>query len=289
MRGTGTGDGAAATFPFAHAIVCTGGGNLGAAQVGMLRVLLGAGVVPDLLVGCSVGALNAAFMAVDPTPSRVDDLDALWRSLSGSDVFRGTRRTVAANLLRRCDHLYSSEGLRDLIRRAVPLGDLADSRVPVHVVTTDLGRGEAAWWSDGDPVEVLTASASLPGVFAPVRLGDGPHVDGGVLCAVPVGRALELGARTVWVLYVSSSRTVGLPDNPSALDVLLASFATARRALLEDGERLRQPGQQVVTIAVETPDGLDVRDFSATPGLIAAGADAARGVLAAMSAEAAAG
>ncbi len=55
------------------AFVCGGGGNLGASQVGMLRALLDRGIRPDVVVGCSVGALNGAVVAADPTPAGVDD------------------------------------------------------------------------------------------------------------------------------------------------------------------------------------------------------------------------
>lgn len=66
---------------FREAVVLSGGGSLGAAQVGALRALYEAGVRPDLFVGCSVGALNAAFLAVDPSPGRLDELERIWRAL----------------------------------------------------------------------------------------------------------------------------------------------------------------------------------------------------------------
>src|SRR5687767_5433359 len=73
--------------------VLSGGGSLGAAQVGSLRALLEAGVVPDAVVGCSVGALNAAYLAIDPTLARVDALQRLWSGIGREDVFGRTRFT----------------------------------------------------------------------------------------------------------------------------------------------------------------------------------------------------
>ena len=268
--------------PWAYhdAVVCTGGGNLGAAQAGMLRALLESGVEPDVFVGCSVGALNATFLAVDPTPARAADLEAVWRSIASADVFAGNRRTVATHLIRRDDHLYEAAGLRALISRCVPLADLSDTAVPVHVVTTDLEAGCTAWWTSGSPVDVLSASACLPGLFPPVRLEGRLHVDGGVLCPVPVERALALNAERVWVLDVSAERATSLPERPSALDVLLAAFAASRRALLSDTTSLAQPGKQLVRVSIDSPPGLDVRDFSRTPELIMAGERAARRAIA---------
>jgi hypothetical protein len=118
--------------------VLSGGGSLGAVQVGALRALLEAGVKPDLFIGCSVGALNAAALAMSPTLARLDEIEAIWRSLDRKDVFGGNRRLLATHLVRGDDHLYEPDALRALVRRTVPIADLADTQVPCHVVTTDL-------------------------------------------------------------------------------------------------------------------------------------------------------
>ncbi|MEY2477330.1 MAG: hypothetical protein QOG87_2645, partial [Actinomycetota bacterium] len=68
------------------AIVLGGGGNLGATQVGMLRALLERGVEPNVLVGCSVGALNAAGLAAEPNMAGVDRLEQVWRELDGEAI-----------------------------------------------------------------------------------------------------------------------------------------------------------------------------------------------------------
>jgi NTE family protein len=213
------------------AFVFSGGGNLGSIQVGMLRALLGAGIVPDLLVGCSVGALNAAFIAAGPTLERLDSLERLWRGLRSRDIFVGTRRSQLAHLLRRHDHVYDSSGLAAIVTEHIRVDDLSQLPVHVEVVTTDLVEGEARWWSSGSPVDVLCASAALPGIFPPVRLDGHPHVDGGVLTPIPVQRAIDLGATTVWVLDVGAERPVRITDNMHALDVFMASFATTRRKM----------------------------------------------------------
>ena len=87
------------TGGFREAVVLSGGGSLGAAQVGALLALFEAGIRPDLFVGCSVGALNAAFLAVDPTTERVLELERVWRALGRADVFGGSRRLSATQTL----------------------------------------------------------------------------------------------------------------------------------------------------------------------------------------------
>lgn len=260
--------GATASRP-REAVVLSGGGSLGAAQIGALRALLEDGGRPDVLIGCSVGALNAAALAIDPTLDRLDELEGIWRSLSARDVFGGSRRTVAAHLVRRDAHLYEPGALRALVRRAVPIDDLANTAVPCHVVTTDLRDGRSCWWTAGDPVAVLAASACLPAVFPPVRLGGSEHVDGGVTAPVPVSRALDLGATRTWVLDVTGGSLGRREERMTALDVLLLSFAISRAGL--DTQVADRPGQRVVRLAKLDTDRHELRDFSRTPQLIEQG------------------
>lgn len=266
--------------PFREAVVLSGGGSLGAVQVGALRALLDGGVRPDLLVGCSVGALNAAYLASDPTPARARQLEEVWLRLDRRDVFGGGRSTVAGHVLRRHDHLYEPDALHRLIRTWVDVPDLGGTAVPVHVVTTDLQSGAPCWWSEGDPVTVLSASACLPAVFPPVALGGSLHVDGGVTCPVPTGRALDLGAARVWVVDVTGGSLGRRDHRMTALDVLLHSFAISR-SHLDRHTPLDRPGQQVLRVPHVDVGRVDLRDFTQTARLIAlgraAGEEALRG------------
>ena len=264
--------------PPREAVVLSGGGSLGAAQVGALQALLEAGIVPDVVIGCSVGALNAAFVAVDPTLERLAELEQVWRGMSRESVFPDGRFTVATRLAGRRDHLYSPHGLRRVIETCVPVTDLAATRVPVHVVTTDLRAGEPVWWTSGNPVEVLRASACLPGLFPPVPLADSLHVDGGVTCPVPAQRALDLGARRVWVLDVTRDFHGWTDPRMTAMDVLLESFAISR-AHLGRRDVVVQPGQRVVTLPPLRTGRHDLRDFSKTSALLTGGREAGRAMI----------
>lgn len=265
----------AAAEPRPVAVVLSGGGSAGAAQAGMLAELVASGVAPDVVVGCSVGALNGTFLAIDPTGSRMDDLVRLWLGLTARDVFGSGRLRRLVNLAQRRDHLCSPAALRRIVREWLPIADLADTAVPMHVITTDLHTGRPAWWTSGNTETVLSASACLPGVFPPVPLGGSRHVDGGVSDGVPVGRAIELGARTVWVLDVTSDEPLAADRRMSALDVLLRSFTISRTAHRVDAA-LASTGVTVHHIRVPATAGLDPRDFSRSVELVEAGRAAVR-------------
>jgi len=263
----------------ANAVVLSGGGSLGAIQVGALQALLEAGVRPDVFVGCSVGALNAAFMSVDPSLERVSELRDIWLSLERDDIFPSSRRSVVGHVVRRDMHLYEPDGLERLVSRLLPVADLAELPTPVHVVTTDLVTGHPVWWTSGDAHRILVASASLPALLPPVQLGDSLHVDGGVTCPVPVQRAIELDAQRIWVVDVTGGSLGRRDSRMNALDVLLMSFAISRYRLA----KLEFPEASVRPIIpmprVETGHH-EMRDFSRTAELIERGYEAGQQMLA---------
>src|SRR3954451_11742169 len=99
------------------ALVLSGGGSLGAVQAGMLLALADGGVVPDLLVGTSVGALNAAYVAGQPWPEGPRRLVEIWSGLRRSDVFPTSLLSTARAVAGRSDHVVPDHRLRELIAR----------------------------------------------------------------------------------------------------------------------------------------------------------------------------
>ena len=262
-----------APSPHGTVFVLSGGSALGAAQAGMLRGLLEAGIVPDALVGCSVGALNAAFLAQDPTVDGAARLEQLWRGMQSRDIFPGSSATKLLNLLRRADHLCSADGLRTLITEQMHVADLADAGVPVHVVTTDLRSGRPVFHTAGDPVRILSASASLPGIFPPVSIDGELHVDGGVTALVPVGYALGLNPERVFVLDVASTAEFPVRSRLTVFDVVAAGFAVAIRAQA-DSLAAAEADERVHVISAPIPGRArigGVMDFSHTAELLEAG------------------
>lgn len=176
-------------------LVLGGGGAMGAYQAGAMVALAQAAVLPDALFGCSAGGLNAAFWAVEPSVSRAQELRRWWLDrrthslLSASWLARA--RGVAGALTARRSGLLDPGPLRRLIAENVPAHDLCELAIPLTITTTCLDCGAACHHDRGSVIDILTASCALPGLLAPVRLSDGHlHVDGGVLCGVPLVTAL---------------------------------------------------------------------------------------------------
>ena len=188
-------------------LVLGGGGALGAYQAGAVFALAEAGIVPDALFGCSAGALNAAFLARDPGVAQAQRLIDWWADTRTHGVLAPSfgRRMIglATAAAAGGNALFDERPLRRLIARHVPAHDIAELVVPLTVTTTCLDCGRAVHHSRGAPGDVLVASCALPGLFPATRLADGHwHVDGGIVCGVPVQAALDVAGPDDTVLVI---------------------------------------------------------------------------------------
>lgn len=209
------------------AIVLGGGGVLGATQVGMLRALLEAGFHPDLVVGTSVGALNGAVIAADPTEHAVASLADLWGSLADAGMFSDTMLARAGTLAKYRTHLYSATPMRTLLRAHVP-ATFADLAVEFQCVAASIEKAGAHWFSSGNLTDAVMASCAVPGLLPPVVINGEHFLDGGLVHSIPVGRAVTLGATDIYVLHVGRIEQPLKPPK-SLWDVCLTSFELARR------------------------------------------------------------
>jgi NTE family protein len=185
-----------------HAFVLGGGGMLGAAEVGMARALLEAGVRPDLVCGTSVGAINGAAIAADPTPEGAQRLLEMWEALGRTDMLGGSLVGRVAGLVSRRTALHGNGALRRMLCDRLPAQTFEDLAVPFECVAASIERAREHWFDKGSLVEPILASCALPGVFPPVRIGDEHFLDGGLVNSIPLDRAVARGADTVWVLHV---------------------------------------------------------------------------------------
>lgn len=210
------------------AFVLGGGGHMGAYEVGMLRALLEEGVRPDLVVGTSVGALNGAGIASDPSLQMVDRLRDAWLAADDDRIFGGSFLTGALNMFRTRTYLHSNDPLRRLLKRITPIERIEDLPVQFQCVAASVERAAEHWFAAGPLADAVLASCAVPGVLPPVEI-DGEHfIDGGVVNSIPISRAVELGATEIYVLHVGRIEApLEVPRSP--LQVALVTFEIARR------------------------------------------------------------
>jgi NTE family protein len=209
------------------AFVLGGGGHLGAHEVGMLEALLERGIAPSMIVGTSVGAINGAVIATDPSVATVRRLGEVWSQIAQRGVFDGSLLSRLGTLARTRTHLHGNDSLRDLLAAALP-ERIEDLPVPFQCVAASIERASEHWFTTGPLVDAVMASAAVPGILPAVEL-DGEHfLDGGIVNSIPVARAVELRAETIYVLHVGRlDRPLEPPRWP--WEVGLVAFEIARR------------------------------------------------------------
>jgi NTE family protein len=249
------------------AFVLSGGASLGAIHVGMLLALADEGIAPDLIIGTSVGALNGCWLASRPDAKGINGLADLWRSMSRNDIFPTHPIAGIQGLLGRHPHLVPNSGLRRVIADNVEFTRLEDAPIPLHVVATDVISGTDVLLSSGDAVDAITASASIPGVFPPVKIDGRYLMDGGVVNNTPLSHAVALGADKVWVLPTGYS--CALPAAPSgALTMALHALTLAINHRLATDVSRFESTVDLHVIRPLCPIAISGTDFSHGPTLI---------------------
>lgn len=251
----------------ATAFVLSGGGNLGAVQVGMLQGLADRGIVPDLLVGTSVGAVNAAFLAAGPSPARIGDLAAMWSRTRRRDVFPTSPRTAVRAVAGRANSFIDPTPLRRMLERCISYGRIEQAAWPLALVATEVTTGIEVVLRHGDVIEAVLASAAIPSVFPPVELDGHVLMDGGIVNNTAISVAGELGADVIYVLPTGYS--CSLPHPPrSALGMALHAVSLAiQRRLLAD-VALWQERCALKVVPPLCPVTVAPTDFSQTVELI---------------------
>ncbi len=220
--------------PRRTAFVLVGGGSLGAVEVGMLKALTLRGVSADFVVGYSVGAVNGAYFAAEPTHEGALRLERIWRRLRRRDVFPVAPLKSLLGLLMKSDHMIDPASLRRVLGHFIPYARLEETRIPCHVIAANILGGNSACLSSGPAVEALLASSAMPAVFPPVRIGESYLIDGVVAHTSPIAAAVELGAKQVIVLPTGFACAIDRPPR-TALGVALhvLNLLSARQLLID--------------------------------------------------------
>jgi NTE family protein len=250
-------------------------------QAGMLHALYEREIAPDLIVGTSAGALNAAFIASRPqTVATAEELARAWRGLHREDNFPIHPLMVIGGLTNHRDHLVPDNGLRRLARRHLQIERLEHAAIPLHLVAFDLLRGAEVRLSSGPALDAVLAAAAIPGVLPSVRLGDQLLVDGGVVDNTPISQAVELGAERIYVLPTDDPLARSLPTAPrGALDAAVHVFTLLLSARLQ-AELIRYATTvELIILPAVNPHHIQPTDFEHASGLIGQAVAAAGALL----------
>ncbi|HEY3527810.1 MAG TPA: patatin-like phospholipase family protein [Nocardioides sp.] len=258
------------------AFVLSGGGSLGAIQVGMLQALADFHIQPDLLVGTSAGALNGAFIAGHgPDADGLDALGGVWARLRARTVFSLAPRQTLTALAGSSTGVCSDRGLRALLDQHLQYDALEDAPIPLVVVTTDLLTGREVALSTGDARRAVLASCAIPAVFPPVIHEDKVLVDGGLANNSAVSQAVLAGADTVYVLTSGyACALTHLPRTPWGVATHALTLLTHQRLAAD----VAFYADRVDLIVLPTPCPLHVSpiDFGRARELTRVGRDLAR-------------
>jgi NTE family protein len=251
------------------AFVLSGAGSLGSVHVGMLQALFERRITPDLLVGASAGAINAAYLAGrPPTTGTVAELGAFWRSMRSSRVFSTSPASALVGILGERPTFAPPGPLGGLVSRLLGIERLEEASTPLHVVGVDALTGDDRLLSQGSALEAVMASSALPAVFPPVAWQGRWLVDGGMAGRTPIWTALALGADRLIVLPAGLACALPAPPRGAVATAVHALSVQMQQRLVGDLERARADGR-VMVIPPPCPVDVDPTDFGHADALIA--------------------
>jgi NTE family protein len=243
------------------AFVLSGGGNHGAVQVGMLRSLVEHDIVPELVLGCSIGALNGVAFAQEPTPAGVARIESLWLGLGDDQLLPSGWLPNAVALARKGEAIHANDRLRGLVHGLLRVERFEDLAVPFQCVATDVTGVREAWFSAGDLVEPILASSALPAVLPAVEIDGVRYLDGAIVNDVPISRAVTLGASTIYVLHCGTiDRPRPEPKRP--LDVVVQAYWVARHHRFKRDLEALPAGVEAIVLPVGQTRTLRFNDFT---------------------------
>jgi NTE family protein len=171
-----------------------GGAARGFAHIGVMRTLAAHGIVPDVIVGTSIGAVVGGCYAA----RQLDSLEEWARGLNVRSILSYLDISLSGSGLIRGGHLAAQ------LEKALTDSRIDDLPIRFAAIATEFNTGHEIWLTRGRLAEALRASYALPGIFPPVLIGGRWRVDGALVNPVPVSAARALGARLVIAVNLNS-------------------------------------------------------------------------------------
>jgi len=192
-----------------RAFVFSGGGNRGPLQVGAVKALMEREIRPDIVIGCSAGALNAAYLSREYSAAKLEELAQVWRDTSLDDIYPGSRMGTLWRIISRKDSFYDNRNFYDFLQRTGSTPAQTFGTAPAYdlfITATDLESGALHVFGDdpGDHIlDALMASTALPPMHPPWEGNGRRYIDGGTITPLPLRVALERGATEIYALHVA--------------------------------------------------------------------------------------
>ncbi len=155
-------------------LVLSGGGTRGFAHLGVMQALNESGIYPDVVSGASAGALAGLLYCDGISPK-----EAL-KIMKSSSRLNYMKPTLPR------DGLLQLSGIKNILEDHIKAKKFEDLKIPLYVSVTDLNHGKPVYFSKGELLDVVIASASIPVLFKPVKINNIYYVDGGVLDNMPI-------------------------------------------------------------------------------------------------------
>jgi NTE family protein len=239
-------------------LALAGGFARGIAHIGVLRVLLEAGIPIDCVAGTSVGALIGASYC---SGASLEEMQSIGAVTSFTDFGRWTPSWLG---------LATNQRMEKYLAKFTTAKTFEELKTPLSVSTTDINAGVSVYYSHGPLAPVIRASCAYPGLFVPIQYDGRMLVDGFLTAPVPVEGALLLGADIVIAVYLEAGN---LEEPRTFTDVLSRAFN-----ILQRHSDLQWRTQADVVIEPDVkPFVWD--DFTKTPEMVAAGEAAALAAL----------
>jgi len=257
------------------AFVLSGGGNRGALEVGVLIALLEHDIRPRILVGTSVGAINAAAMAINPTLEGARGLEKTWRRVTKKDILPDNYMSMAMRLLTGRSSLFDNKRLKDYLRSRLPkaIQVFADIKgAELYITAADLNTGELHVFGldpNESMLDAVMASSAFPLILAPWEYQGRQYVDGALVSDLPIRVAVEMKATEVYAIDVGKHRSIR-KSRLGVLRVLRQILnANAYSRFIEDmGWASKLPKDRIHYINVDGFEEVGVWDFTHTPEMI---------------------
>lgn len=248
------------------AFVFGGGGSRGALQMGALQVLLENDIHPDMVIGTSVGATNAAFFAADPTIAGLEKLQSIWLQLGNESLFPGNRGGALLRFIRGRASLYPNDIMVKALRQHLERTQFGELTLPCYAVAIDLDSGEIVTFGDNEEdllEDGLMSSMALIPAHPPWQVGERRFVDGGYGAVLPVRQAVERGATQIIALRCTTD--LPAPEKiQSAYEIMVQTSELMIRRQAEADLVYAREHINVTVIDLPSDHNVSIDDFSQT-------------------------